>query len=560
MLQPALCRTRRADCPRPARPGAAPRRAAALRPRCAAPSQEPKAGVSAVPPSLQSIQDGGGEGYMTPLISLDWGEQALAETPASAADAALMEPAFDVCGVGQCLIDVNVNVTREMLDALDVPHGGRRVITVGERDALLRQLEQVPDSMAGAEARTLSMFNLNNVTPGGSLLNTLVGLSRLGSAASLGSRPLRIAMAGCVGGEDRLGGYVRQQLRAAGVAVVRPGAADGPGAAIAAAAAAAAAGAKPGAHGGTTGTVMVFCTPDAQRSFLSCIPGGDAVVLSPELLRAAARSRLLVIEGYLLDLPGAGEALPALVAAAKAAGTVVALTMGDAGVVSRSAETIAACIAAGSDLLFANKREALALTASPPVRALLEAASAAPAPASDDDGPAPLPAARNAAEAAAQLSRLAPMVVVTDGSRGSYVAALGATQVFPPRWSKCAPVDTCGAGDNYAAGLLYGLLSGMDIGHVGQVAAHTASRVIARHGPQLDPTDARRVVLSAARSLADAAAGTAGAPAVGGAAGSGVAAGRSLMTVLEARALLAAEAASSDDDDAAPPAAPAAAA
>jgi len=47
--------------------------------------------------------------------------------------------------------------------------------------------------------------------------------------------------------------------------------------------------------------------------------------------------------------------------------------------------------------------------------------------------------------------------------RGSYVSALGATQVFPPRWSKNAPVDTCGAGDNYAAGLLYGLLQGMDV-------------------------------------------------------------------------------------------------
>lgn len=89
---------------------------------------------------------------------------------------------------------------------------------------------------------------------------------------------------------------------------------------------------KPMAQGGTTGTVMVFCTPDAQRSFLSCIPNDEVVVLTPELLQAAARSRLLVIEGYLFDLPGASEALPALVEAAKAAGTVVALTMGDAGV------------------------------------------------------------------------------------------------------------------------------------------------------------------------------------------------------------------------------------
>jgi len=151
-------------------------------------------------------------------------------------------------------------------------------------------------------------------------------------------------MAGCVGGDDRLGGYVRQQLRAAGVSVVKnrvsPDVDGGAAAALhhqyATPAAAVAAGAAAAAGGGikqaTTGTVMVFCTPDAQRSFLSCIPNDDSVVLSPELLRAAARSRLLVIEGYLLDLPGAAGALPALVEAAKAAGTVVALTCGDAGV------------------------------------------------------------------------------------------------------------------------------------------------------------------------------------------------------------------------------------
>lgn len=169
------------------------------------------------------------------------------------------------------------------------------------------------------------------MTPGGSLLNTLIGLSRLGASAS-NARPLRIAMAGCVGGRDRLGAYVRQQLRGAGVAVIKEGddadalgpappnapasGANGAGAPAGPAAAgrsgsvvlpgarraaggpgAAAAAQPPAAGGGTTGTVMVFCTPDAQRSFLSCIPQDDTMALSPELLRAAARSRVLVIEG-----------------------------------------------------------------------------------------------------------------------------------------------------------------------------------------------------------------------------------------------------------------------
>lgn len=44
------------------------------------------------------------------------------------------------------------------------PTRSARVIGVEERDALLRQLEQVPSAMSGAEASTLSMFNLNNVS------------------------------------------------------------------------------------------------------------------------------------------------------------------------------------------------------------------------------------------------------------------------------------------------------------------------------------------------------------------------------------------------------------
>jgi len=82
---------------------------------------------------------------------------------------------------------------------------------------------------------------------------------------------------------------------------------------------------------------------------------------------------------------------------------------------------------------------------------------------------------------------------------------------------------------------------------VGQIAAHTASRVIARHGPQLDPHDARRVVVTAARSLTDAAVSAAKAPAVGAA--GGAVAGRSLMSVLEARALLAREEMLAEDEE-----------
>lgn len=51
------------------------------------------------------------------------------------------------------------------------------------------------------------------------------------------------------------------------------------------------------------GTVMVLCTPDAQRSFLSFFDS-SAVRLTASMRRAISSARLVVIEGYMLELPG----------------------------------------------------------------------------------------------------------------------------------------------------------------------------------------------------------------------------------------------------------------
>ena len=111
------------------------------------------------------------------------------------------------------------------------------------------------------------------------------------------------------------------------------------------------------------------------------------------------------------------------------------------------------------------------------------------------------------------------LIVVTDGHRGSYIyqrQSPGTTLnyefsqeqhekgkekarlcVIPPCWGKSPPVDTCGAGDAYAAGVLYSLLqeerrdldTGSGHGH-GLFGSRSASRVIMRSGPRLHYQDA----------------------------------------------------------------------
>ena len=87
------------------------------------------------------------------------------------------------------------------------------------------------------------------------------------------------------------------------------------------------------------------------------------------------------------------------------------------------------------------------------------------------------------------LSHFVPFVSVTDGINGSYIGAKGEAIYIPP--SPCVPVDTCGAGDAYASGILYGILRGVtDLKGMGELAATIAATVVGQQGTRLRVQDA----------------------------------------------------------------------
>lgn len=154
------------------------------------------------------------------------------------------------------------------------------------------------------------------------------------------------------------------------------------------------------------------------------------------------------------------------------------MTAGDAGVVRRHAAAMWAAIDAGVDLLFTNAGEAEALLLHEPRGEACQGGGAAAA------------AAGHCATGEQLALRLGPhcsVVVVTDGDRGSYMTALGQLHCVPPCWMDAPPVDTCGAGDAYAAGLLYAYLRHHDLVSMGRTAARVATAVISKHGATLTP-------------------------------------------------------------------------
>lgn len=93
------------------------------------------------------------------------------------------------------------------------------------------------------------------------------------------------------------------------------------------------------------------------------------------------------------------------------------------------------------------------------------------------------------------LSHFIPFVSVTDGPRGSYIGVKGEAVYIPP--SPCVPIDTCGAGDAYASGILYGILRGVsDLKGMGSLAARTAATVVGQQGTRLSVAHAVKLAES----------------------------------------------------------------
>ncbi|KAG2319325.1 hypothetical protein Bca52824_012538 [Brassica carinata] len=72
---------------------------------------------------------------------------------------------------------------------------------------------------------------------------------------------------------------------------------------------------------------------------------------------------------------------------------------------------------------------------------------------------------------------------------GSYIGVKGEATGIPP--SLCVPVDTCGAGDAYASGILYGIWRGVtDLKGMGDLATKIAASVVGQRGTRLRVQDA----------------------------------------------------------------------
>lgn len=210
----------------------------------------------------------------------------------------------------------------------------------------------------------------------------------------------------------------------------------------------------PLAIGAPTARCLILVTPDGQRTMNTYL--GAAVELSPidvdeELV---SDSRIIYLEGYLFDPPHAKESFRVASEIAHRASRKVALTLSDPFCVNRHREDFQKFVENHVDILFANEQEAMALYETDTFEDAVES-----------------------------LKGSCEVIAITRSEKGSVIIA-GEKVIQVPAEPVNHVVDTTGAGDQYAAGFLYGYTKGMPLDVCGRLASMAAAEVISHLGPR----------------------------------------------------------------------------
>jgi len=261
---------------------------------------------------------------------------------------------------------------------------------------------------------------------GGSAANTMAALARLG---------LRLAFVGQTG-DDRLGRLFAADMARNGIDFPLPPI-DVP-----------------------TGRCLIIVGPDGHRTMNTAI--GASEYLPPGAFdpARAADAAIVYVEGYMWRTEQPRAACRAALTAARAHRRRTAFSLSSEYCVREHLDDFAALLGDGLiDMMFANQGELAALS-----------------------GLADLEA--GIAWAAARV----PLLVVTRGAEGAVAIDRGRRHEVAAEPID-AVVDTTGAGDLFAAGLLAGLARGRDLGVALRMGAIAAGRVIGVTGPRLPAGD-----------------------------------------------------------------------
>ena len=260
--------------------------------------------------------------------------------------------------------------------------------------------------------------------PGGSVANTLAGLGSLGLTTGFIGRVH----------DDALGRFYAQTMAKEGTDFVNP---PVPGGEL------------------PTSRSMIFVSPDGERSMNTYL--GISSELGPDDVSdsVAGSAEILFLEGYLYDKPKGMQAFERAVELCHRAGGKAGIALSDPFCVDRHRGDFRRLVKS-LDYVIGNEHEWASLYQTDLSAALEQAAA--------DAG----------------------LVVCTRSGHDVIVVRGDEQAIVPVR--RVVPVDATGAGDQFAAGFLYGLATGQSLSTAGRMGCVAAAEVISHFGarPEAD--------------------------------------------------------------------------
>ncbi len=261
--------------------------------------------------------------------------------------------------------------------------------------------------------------------PGGSVANTIAGLGALGLSTGFIGRV----------SDDELGRFYAQAMADVGTDFVNPPRADG---------------ALP------TSRSMIFVTPDGERSMNTYLGISTELDEGDVPDAVAGQAGILFLEGYLFDKPKGKAAFLAAARAARAGGGKAGITLSDPFCVDRHRDDFRRLVR-DLDYVIGNEHEWKSLYQTEDLGAALEKAAA-------ESG----------------------LIVCTRSGHDVVLVEAEVSVTVPVR--AVTPVDATGAGDQFAAGFLYGVATGQPLAVAGRMGCIAATEVIGHYGarPEVD--------------------------------------------------------------------------
>ncbi|WP_341366885.1 adenosine kinase [Yoonia sp. BS5-3] len=259
-------------------------------------------------------------------------------------------------------------------------------------------------------------------TPGGSVANTIAGLGSLG---------LSTAFIGKVK-DDALGRFYAKGMEEAGTAFPNPP--------------------TPEAEAPTSRS-MIFVSPDGERSMNTYLGAGADLGQKDVSSDLFAGSKILFLEGYLFDKDDGKTAFTAAAQSMRAAGGKAGITLSDPFCADRHRTDFQRLIRDDMDFVLGNAAEWTTLYET------------------DDLG-----------QALDQAASVCDTVVCTCSGDPVLLRRAGEQVAVPVQ--KVVPVDATGAGDQFAAGFLYGFATGQSLETCGRMGVVAAAEVIGHIGPR----------------------------------------------------------------------------